>query len=95
MSKYNALRDHLLHRHDPVRLSLDEIANIVPVGLPPSAYRWPIWWNNNDPTHLLSRSWGDAGYDAEPDLLHRVVVFHPTGDAHESEHSAPHPVVDT
>lgn len=78
MSKYDALRDHLRHQRGDVRLTLEEIANIVPGGLPTSAYRYEMWWHNNDSSHMHSRSWGDAGYDAVPDLLRRLVDFRQT-----------------
>lgn len=77
MSKYDALRDHLRRRSAEVTYSLDEVAALVPGGLPPSAYRHPAWWANGDRSHAHARSWGDAGYTAHPDLARRRVRFIP------------------
>ncbi len=56
---------------------MDEIADAVSGGLPPSAYKFEAWWSNDDATHIQSRSWADAGYDANPDLYARKVRFSP------------------
>ncbi|SCG34811.1 DUF7662 domain-containing protein [Micromonospora humi] len=77
MSKYDGLRDHLRTRAGEVTYSLEEVADLVPGGLPPSAYRYPAWWSNGDRTHPHSRSWEDAGYAAYPDLALRRVRFVP------------------
>lgn len=77
MSKYDALRDHLRRRAGEVRYTLEEISALVPGGLPPSAYHYEAWWANGDRTHPHSRSWGDAGYTAHPDLGRRTVRFVP------------------
>ncbi|WP_349876721.1 hypothetical protein ABIH81_21670 [Micromonospora sp. HUAS YX12] len=77
MSKYDGLRDHLRTRAGTVTYSLDEVSDLVPGGLPPSAYRYAAWWANGDRTHSHSRSWQDAGYTAHPDLTLRRVRFVP------------------
>ena len=77
MSKYDALRDHLRRRSGEVTYRLDDLADLVPGGLPPSAYRHPAWWANGDRSHPHSQSWGDAGYTAHPDLARGVVRFVP------------------
>ena len=77
MSKYDALRDFLEKRSGTVTVTLDELDAIVPGGLAPSARQYPIWWMNDDPTHAHSRSWGEAGYDATPDLERNRVTFTP------------------
>lgn len=77
VSKYDALRDALRRRTGEVRYTLDEIANLLPGGLPPSAYRYEAWWANGDETHSHCRSWGEAGYSAHPDLASRTVRFVP------------------
>jgi hypothetical protein len=74
VGKYDLLREHLRTRGSRVVMTFDEIANLVG-GLPQSAYTYPVWWNNDDPTHSHSRSWGDAGYDADPDVAARTVTF--------------------
>ena len=77
MAKYDALRDRLRRHARAVEYTLDDIAALVPGGLPRSAYQYEAWWSNRDQTHPQSRSWGDAGYDAHPDLGRRVVRFVP------------------
>lgn len=78
MAKYDALRDHLRRQGREVSYTFDDIAAMVPGGLPASAYRYEAWWSNGDRTHSQCQSWGDAGFDAYPDLARRVVRFVPT-----------------
>ena len=52
-------------------MTFDEIANLLPGGLPPSAYRHGAWWNNEDDpgsTHSQSRLFKrfDASLRADP-----------------------------
>ncbi|MEU5828636.1 DUF7662 domain-containing protein [Micromonospora tulbaghiae] len=75
MGKYDGLRDHLRRRTAEVDMSFEEIANLVPGGLPRSAYRHPAWWSNNDRTHPQSHAWHAAGFAARPDLIGRRVRF--------------------
>ncbi|WP_442934134.1 DUF7662 domain-containing protein [Micromonospora sp. CPCC 205561] len=77
VSKYDALRDYLRRRTSEARYTLDEMSELVPGGLPPSAYRYEAWWANGDQTHAHSRAWGDAGFTAHPDLADRAVRFVP------------------
>ncbi len=60
-------------------MSFDEITNLLPGGLPPSAYRHDAWWSNEDApesTHSQSRlGWMAAGYTAAADRTTRQVVF--------------------
>jgi hypothetical protein len=64
MSKYDALRGFLRQRHPAdVALSLRQIAEIVPGGLPQSAYQYREWWSNEtNGSHVQARSWQGAGY---------------------------------
>ncbi|MEU4643404.1 hypothetical protein [Micromonospora sp. NPDC023814] len=77
MSKYDALRDMLRRHNGEVRYTFAELDDIVPGGLPPSAYRYEAWWSNGDRTHAQCRAWGDAGYDAHPDIAGRQIRFTP------------------
>jgi len=60
-------------------MSFDEINDLVPGGLPPSAYRHDAWWSNEDAsgsTHSQSRlGWMAAGYIATADRARRQVTF--------------------
>ncbi|WP_459348954.1 DUF7662 domain-containing protein [Asanoa ferruginea] len=81
MSKYSTLRDWLRSSgRSSVRMSFDELDDLVPGGLPPSAYRHVPWWSNeSDPASTHSRSrlgWVAAGYRVETvNLTQRHVVF--------------------
>ncbi|WP_420883949.1 DUF7662 domain-containing protein [Micromonospora sp. CPCC 205547] len=77
MAKYDLLRDHLRRRSGAVELSFAEVSDLVPGGLPNSAYRYAAWWNNGDETHSHCRSWGDAGFDAHADIPRQRVRFVP------------------
>ena len=81
MSKYAELRDWLGHCGQPrVRVSFGELNDIVPGGLPPSAYHHDAWWNNEsgpNSTHSQSRwGWMPAGYRVETvDRRQQYVIF--------------------
>jgi hypothetical protein len=80
VSKYSALRDRLrTSGKSEVRMSFDEISDLVPGGLPPSAYRHDAWWNNeadSGSTHSQSRlGWMAAGYTVVADRVSRRVIF--------------------
>jgi hypothetical protein len=64
MAKYDALGDHLQRqRHAVVTLTLTEVGEAVPGGLPASAYRYRAWWSNETAgSHVQARAWLDAGY---------------------------------
>jgi hypothetical protein len=75
MSKYDALTRFLRHQMGPVEYSLQRLDEIVPGGLPPSAYKHQAWWSNGDRTHSHCTSWAAAGFTAHPDLDRQVVRF--------------------
>jgi hypothetical protein len=60
-------------------MSFNELNELTPGGLPPSAYRHDAWWNNDDDpgsTHSQSRlGWMAAGYTAVANRTSRQVVF--------------------
>jgi hypothetical protein len=60
-------------------MTFDEISDLTPGGLPPSAYRHDAWWNNEeDPGSTNSQSrlgWMAAGYMAAADRASRQVIF--------------------
>ena len=77
MSKYDALRDYLkTQTSDLLTLSLTDLDRIVK--LPPSAKRYDFWWSNEDvraTLHVQSKAWQEAGYEAQPNLRGKRVVF--------------------
>ena len=77
MAKYDALERHLQRRcSGEIELAFEEIERIIGSKLPASASR-PQWWGNEtdpDTTHVQSRSWRNAGYEAFL-LPHRRVLF--------------------
>ena len=75
MAKDDAIRDFLASKSGVVDVSMTELSNAIPGGLPKSAYTWEAWWSNDDPSHPQSRSWGAAGFLARPDLSRRTVRF--------------------
>lgn len=77
-SKYDALRDRLVDDGgSEVRLSFAALDRLIPGGLPPSARRWRVWWQNDgEGSHVQARSWLDAGYKVDDvELPHGPVVF--------------------
>lgn len=77
MSKYASLRDFLLRDgRSSIKLTFQEIKNIIGSSLPRSAYVYRAWWGN-DKTHIHARSgWLAAGYMVDfVDLDNKVVVF--------------------
>lgn len=63
VSRYDALREYLSERSEPViRLSFEKIEQIIDGALPPSARRYRAWWGNErSGTHVHARSWLNAG----------------------------------
>ena len=80
MPKYDPLQQHLAgQRGQQVRLSFQEIEQIIGEPLPQAAYQYEWWWTNEDPrttTHVQCRAWQGAGYKAE------VQLAQPSGDFH-------------
>ena len=60
-------------------MSFEDINDLLPGGLPPSAYRYDAWWNNEDDpssTHSQSRlGWMAAGYQVVADRTSRRAIF--------------------
>lgn len=77
MAKYDALKRHLLGQPgDRVRMTFDEIADLVG-GLPDSAFRHQAWWaNERGGSHVQARAWMNAGFAAEAlNQERRLVTF--------------------
>jgi len=78
MAKYDGLTELLRHRPgDRFRLTFEQVAASVPGGLPPSAYRYRVWWANEPKgSHVQARGWINAGWlVAEVDFSGGTVTF--------------------
>lgn len=64
MSKYDPLNRFLSGQStDRLTMTFSEIEAILGFSLPPSAYRYPVWWNNsNTKAHPYSHVWTNAGF---------------------------------
>jgi 5-methylcytosine-specific restriction enzyme subunit McrC len=64
VTKYDELREHLRRQHaSSLMMTFEEIAAMVPGGLPQSAYNHQAWWANQEaPGHPHGRAWLDAGF---------------------------------
>jgi hypothetical protein len=79
MAKYDALREHLDRHSSAFTMSFSDIADLVPGGLPPSAFKYSAWWSNeNNGPHVQARAWLDAGYRVRADLGARLAHFEPS-----------------
>ena len=76
MTKYEPLTTYLdLCKKTKIKLTYNQIEEILGFNLPPSARKYKVWWNNNDKNHSHSASWGDAGYKTSDVLLGESVTF--------------------
>jgi hypothetical protein len=66
VAKYDPLRRFLSDcGQQQIDLRMDEIAAMVEGGLPSSAYRLRMWWENTGASqggHVQARAWQAAGY---------------------------------
>lgn len=77
MSRYDPLRTYLEGQSAAI-VTLNLAALDAIVKLPAPAKRYEFWWSNDDvktTMHVQCRAWQDAGYEAEPDLRRKIVVF--------------------
>lgn len=78
MAKYDPLRDHLRHLGvDSVTMTFDQVAALVPGGLPDSAYNHQAWCaNESTGSHTHARAWLEAGFRTRAlSLTARRVTF--------------------
>ena len=76
-SKYALLRDYLLaSSKDRVKLSFDEIEEIIGASLPNSARMYRSWWANDEHHTQARNGWMAAGYlVSDVDLERETVLF--------------------
>lgn len=87
MAKYDALAKMLRSQSaSQVRLTFEQVAAVVPGGLPPSAYNHQAWWaNEQHGSHVHARAWLNEGWRVESfDLRRRVVTFATTASEQRS-----------
>ena len=61
----NYLRD-LPATQNEVALSFEQIEGIINATLPPSAYAYQQWWENEkEGNHVNARAWANAGWKVE------------------------------
>jgi hypothetical protein len=67
--KYNPLEKYLRdlpENQRKVTLSFEEIERIINTKLPPSAYGYQQWWENEkEGNHVNARAWANAGWKVE------------------------------
>lgn len=63
--KYIELKDFLVNSHQSIiKLSFEDIENIIGNNLPASAHKHSAWWFNSY-SHSHANSWLDAGYETD------------------------------
>ncbi len=63
--KYIDLKNFLINSNQPIiKLSFDNIENILKFELPPSAHIRKEWWSNSY-SHSQAFSWLEAGYETD------------------------------
>ena len=78
VAKYDGLAELLRRqRGEQIKLTFEQVANVVPGGLPPSAYRHRAWWaNESNGPHVHARAWSGAGWlVVNVDFASRTVTF--------------------
>ncbi len=80
-SKYEPLTEFLLRQSgDLVRMSFDDIEQVIGAELPPSATHHRAWWSNNTENNVMTKAWKDAGFESENvDMKGRRVIFRRVG----------------
>jgi len=76
-SSYDQLVQYLLHKdQDMLRLSFQQIEDVLGTSLPPSAYEHRAWWANSQSHSHARHGWLQAGYETSMvDLDAREVSF--------------------
>lgn len=77
MSKYSKLTDYLQSQNaKEIKLSFSEIEKIIQDVLPPSAYKYPAWWaNDNVSKKRQCESWMSIGWESAEVQLGESITF--------------------
>lgn len=76
MSKYHALFVYLNKQTDNrIKLTYEQMENILRFKLPKSAYQYPAWWANGEKSHSHASVWMDANYKVDEIHFGEFVIF--------------------
>jgi hypothetical protein len=77
MGKYEPLENFLKgQRAKRWRVAFREIEALLGFKLPPSAFKYPAWWSNDETGHSHAKAWLGAGWRTEEvDLAARKLTF--------------------
>lgn len=63
MGKYEPLKSYMAQTGvSRIRLTFQQVEEILGFSLPPSARKHPEWWSNHTKGHSHSRAWVDEGW---------------------------------
>ena len=72
--KYHLLEKYLSNSHaSEIKLSFQELEEIIGESLPPSALKLPQWWYSHPESQ--SRAWENTGYRVKVDLEEKIATF--------------------
>ncbi|MDB5561645.1 MAG: hypothetical protein JWN11_1063, partial [Hyphomicrobiales bacterium] len=79
-SKYAPLADYLTrHRGQKLRMTFEEIEEVLGFRLPTKSKHVRAWWSNNPHNNVMTAAWLAAGFKTEQvDVAGEVLVFAPT-----------------
>lgn len=85
MGKYEPLAVFLKkQRMAEIRMTFDQIEDLIGGKLPASASEHRAWWSNNPSNSVITRAWLEAGYRTEDvDMASRKLVFRKAMRAHD------------
>jgi hypothetical protein len=77
VGKYEPLEKFLKGRRASLwRVGFRDIEALLGFKLPPSAFKYPAWWSNDETGHSHAKAWLDAGWRTEEvDLESRKLTF--------------------
>jgi hypothetical protein len=87
MGKYDPLGEFLRAQgQEQVKMTFEEIEEVIGAKLPPKAQHQRAWWSNNPANNVMTKVWLDAGYETEQvDVAARKLVFRKRHGCSEEE----------
>lgn len=101
-AKFEPLQAHLKSAGiERIRMTFDEIEQVIGSKLPASARRHRGWWSNDQQSSVIAYAWLEAGYKAESVSIEREIltfrkgasVRHPLRSGSGSRAAKAHPVL--